>query len=644
MEFKSFLQALSSVEKRYGRSIIDIRRQLHTWEEMLLEQEIFVPEQVLAVEQTRFTATYVSFPVFEEFSGVFDLMKSISRFLRWRISAGIDLSRVNFSRTQWRSFLLLLKATVGDWTRIWISLDIDSLSYREFMLAVASFSELRFLGLNLFVSERILACFREGKGFELAGEDLTEVYSLQIPEFSQWMFRLREKGVRVRIVVDSPAYREEVLSLGPRKVVCDGGNLLIPGEAVPEVRLNLVRFIKRKGNVVSLDWERLGDRIQASVRMLDDLIDLCDHPVREIYEITRRLRRVNLAIDGWARLLCYLGIPYDSDSAVELAERLSDFLREQTDSASWLLARERGVFPSYRGSRLEREGIKRRNVSVLSGTGGIGPLLSLWEDKGPISLLDEIAHQRNFFSESLLERMHSGLSIRGLRTVPEDVQKIFVLDQDISPEWKMKHQSAFQGSWDGLVEVGLANVPVREAVVKVSLFGGLCGIFEELNGQTSSFESEEQESSCLQEKSSVFSPSWKDLSTKPEVLFGQTVRVQCACGPLVVTVNQDEEGRIREVLLRMEKSGGCISSHLDALGRMLSLLFSAGVDPEVVIKELEGINCSSVGWHKGRRIYSCADAVSYVLREMMNRTKNKEGSREVLMDESIIDGSKEGWT
>jgi len=634
VEYRSFLQSLSSVEKRYGRSIVDIRRQLQIWEEMLLEQELLLPEQVLAIEQSKFTASYVSFPSLVEFSGVFDLMKSISRFMQWRVSVGVDLTGVNFSRAQWKSFLLLLKATVSDWTRVWISVVADSFSWREFILATNFSPELDFLGLNLFVPEKVMSCLREGREFDLAGEELTEVYSVEIKEFSTWISHLRRKGAKVRVIVDNSTYREEVPSIGPKRVVCANGVFLVQGEAVPEVKLNLVRFLKRKGNIRDIDWEKLGDRIHSAVRMLDDLVDLCEYPVREIYEVTRRLRRVNLGVEGWARTLCYLGIPYDSDAAVELAERLAGFLLRETNSASWQLARERGVFPSYRGSRLEHEGVKRRNVTILSGLHDIGPLQSLWDDEGPMSLLDEVARQRNFMSEFLLERIESGRSIADVESIPEDVRRVFVLESDIASEWKMKHQAAFQSSWDGLVEIKLRDEPVRESVVKMSLFGGVCALFKELEREDSPLYKCPPSSG----EKNLFTPSWQELAVRPDVLFGRTVRVECACGPLIVTVNQDSEGRIREVLLRMEKASGCVCSHLDALGKMLSLLFSAGVDVNVIVKELEGINCSSVGWHKGRRIYSCADAIAYVLKENLGSVDSLQ-VREVL-DEKLVKESK----
>ncbi len=633
MEYKPFLQSLSSVEKRYGRSIVDIRRQMQIWEEMLLEQEIFLSDQVLSVEQSKFTASYVSFPSLVEFSGVFDLMKSISRFMHWQISVGVDVSGVNFSRSQWRSFLLLLKATVSDWTRVWISIVANSFSCREFILAASSFPELDFLGVNLFASEKVMACLREGRDFDLTGEELTEIYSVGIEEFSGWISQLRRKGAKVRVVVDNVSYREEVPSIGPKRVVCANGMFLVQGEAVPEAKLNLVRFLRRKGNIRDIDWEKLSDRIHSAVRMLDDLVDLCEYPIREIYEVTRRLRRVSLSVDGWARTLCYLGIPYDSDAAVELAERLASFLWEEANSASWQLARERGVFPSYRGSKLERDGVKRRNVTILSGLHRIGPLQSLWEGEGPMSLLDEIARQRNFVSELLMEKIRSGQSIADIQSVPEDVRRVFVLDCDVSPEWKMKHQGAFQSVWDGLVEMELGDIPVREGIVKASLFGGACALFGELKQSIST----PHNCDTPLTKENNFRPSWQELAVKPDVLFGRTVRVECACGPLLITINQDREGKIREVLLKMEKSGGCVSSHLDALGKMLSLLFSAGVDVDVVIKELEGINCSSAGWHKGRRIYSCADAVAYALRENLSRIDSLE-VKEILGENLIEEG------
>ncbi len=628
MELKSFLQILSSVEKRYGRSIVDIRRQLGIWEEMISAEEVSLPEQALLVEVSELPVSHIAFPTPGDFVSVYDLMKSIARFKRWKLHPGVDLSSVSFSRAEWRSFLMLLKATVLDWSRMGVSVAMNSSSTLELLRVASHFEELDFLCLNIFVSMQVLSSWRERGEIELVGEDLTSRTEVPAEEVVGLINAVRARGALVRFVLEDAIRTEEVPGLGHRRVVSDDGYLLSPGEAVPTVVVNLNRFVRTKGRIRELDWERLGDRITHAVRLADDLIDLCNFPVREIYEVTRRLRRVSVAVRGWAELLFSLGLSYASDTAVELGAKVARFLREKTDTASWELAKERGVFPAYRFSWLEREGLKRRNVSVLSGGAQVMPRRVLTEEGGIIPCLDEMARQRNFFSEEFKDLLLREGSLQSAEFVPDDIKTVFVVDKDVPEDWKLRHQARFQEYWDGIVEgVRVERRDFANSLWKASLFGGADVLAlplasekrEEEVGSGGVAESSSEGVSFANERL-----DWTDISKRPEVLLGRTVKVETACGPLLVTINQDGNGKVREVLLRLEKAGGCVASHLEALGKVLSLLFSAGAPRKVIIEALQQINCSSVGWHKGKRVYSCADAISQLLLEEEKLALNKD--------------------
>ena len=102
---------------------------------------------------------------------------------------------------------------------------------------------------------------------------------------------------------------------------------------------------------------------------------------------------------------------------------------------------------------------------------------------------------------------------------------------------------------------------------------------------------------------------------RPEVILGTTTKVTTGCGNLYITVNQDEEGNFFEVFTQMGKAGGCAASQLEAVGRLVSLALRGGIDIKVIVEQLKGIRCPSPSWDKGKKIFSCADALARVLEK-----------------------------
>ena len=96
---------------------------------------------------------------------------------------------------------------------------------------------------------------------------------------------------------------------------------------------------------------------------------------------------------------------------------------------------------------------------------------------------------------------------------------------------------------------------------------------------------------------------------RQEVTQGSTRKIRTGCGNLYVTVNEDEEGNLFEIFNQIGKAGGCAASQSEAIGRLVSLAFRSGVEPEVVVRQLKGISCHMPVWHQQGKILSCADAI-----------------------------------
>ncbi|MBI3804824.1 MAG: vitamin B12-dependent ribonucleotide reductase [Nitrospirae bacterium] len=243
--------------------------------------------------------------------------------------------------------------------------------------------------------------------------------------------------------------------------------------------INLVKMHSEKGTI---DDSKLRETVWKAVHFLDNVIDQNQYPLPEIAEATYRTRKIGLGVMGFADLLTALAIPYDSREALALAEEIMSLIRREAREASAALAKERGVFPAYDQSIYAGQGLRLRNattttiaptgtLSVIAGcSSGIEPLYALSYHRrvlGGVRLPElnarfvEAARQGNFYSEALIARIAATGSVKGLPEVPQKIQRIFVTAHDLSPEFHIRIQAAFQKHTDNAVSKTV-NFP-REA-------------------------------------------------------------------------------------------------------------------------------------------------------------------------------------
>jgi ribonucleoside-diphosphate reductase alpha chain len=273
-------------------------------------------------------------------------------------------------------------------------------------------------------------------------------------------------------------------------------------------------------------------------------------------------------------------------------------------------------------------------LSIIAGcSSGIEPIFALSYYRNILDgetlietnpTFEEAAKKNNFYSPELVQKLAEGKSLKNIAAVPEWVKQVFVTSHDISPEWHVKIQSAFQKYTDSAVSktVNMPHDATREDVEKVYMLAyksGLKGITiyrdRSRESQVLNINSKESVKDKVLERDSEVKPSPRQ---RPKITKGITERVTTGCGYIYVTVNFDDKG-ICEVFCSLGKAGGCASAQLEATSRLISLIFRSGIDVGAVVKQLRAIRCPSVSWESGRAILSCADAIGSVLEKYVKK-------------------------
>ena len=261
-----------------------------------------------------------------------------------------------------------------------------------------------------------------------------------------------------------------------------GEQPLLPYESCNLGSINLAKVVKNS----QVDWEKLRKTVHPAVHFLDNVIDANKYPLKQIKKLTHANRKIGLGVMGFADMLVQLEIPYNSEEALALAEKIMKFISEEGRKKSIELAEERGLFPNFKGSIWERQGYKAmRNatvttvaptgtISVIAGcSSGIEPLFAIAFIRNVMEgtqllevnkYFEKAAIERSFYSEELMKKVSQYGSIKNFQEIPEDVKRVFVVAHDVAPEWHVRIQAAFQKYTDNAVSKTV-NLP-HNATVK----------------------------------------------------------------------------------------------------------------------------------------------------------------------------------
>ena len=558
-------------------------------------------------------------------------------------------------------------------------LDIHHPDILEFIECKSVEGEIHNFNISVGASDEFMEAVKNGTTYPLRAlsdpsnldSEVVEVDRLGAREvFSKIVHGAWRNGEPGMIFLDEVNRNSPVLHLGRITATNPCGEQpLLPNESCNLGSIDVAKFvIEDAAGLADIDWERLGESIRLATRMLDNVIDANKYAVDAIEDMTRNTRKLGLGLMGFADMLVLLGIPYDTEEAVELGRRLMRSFMDNADAESLVMAEERGPFPAWHESTAAQQGEKPfRNacrltvaptgtISMIAGaSSGIEPIFSLAFRKQNIlegktlyyvdKNFERIAEDRGFYSDELLEHLSNGGSLQDRDEVPDDVKRLFHVASDISPRDHVLMQAAFQESTDAGISktINFPNEATVEDVEDAYLLAwesrckGItvyrAGSREKEVLTTGTTDSAQAAEAVLDDETPVSIPQYITPADRPATLHGITRRVRTGRGNLFVTVNMSSDDRPFEVFATHGKAGGNDAAMAEAVSRMASLALRSGIDPVDVSEQLRGITDVPV-WDDGVMIRSVPDAIASVLDRIDEEASALPGQGELAEGES----------
>ncbi len=499
-------RGVAAVEARYGG---DPDRQARRFYEALARLE-FLPNSPTLMNAGRpkgqLSACFV-LPVEDELESIFDTVKNAARIHQTGGGTGFAFSRlrprharlssggeasgpVSFMRVFDAATAAVYQGGVRRGANMGI-LRVDHPDVLEFIDAKREAGALTHFNISVAVTDAFMQAVAQGGAYDLLDPRTREPVGSQDARLV-WDRIVRSAwstGDPGLVFIDRINALHPTPQLGQIESTNPCGELpLLPYESCNLGSVDLHKHLTPAGDAI--DWQRLGRTVRLATRFLDDVIDANVYPLEQIEHITRTNRKIGLGLMGWADTLIALRIPYDSQRALDLADEVMRFILDEARAASRELAEERGPFPAWLGSRPEQAGVGRlRNATVttIAPTGtiallagcssGIEPLYAVayvrraLDGKARLEIfhpeLERMARERGCWSEALREHVLATGTLEGAPGVPDDLRALFRTAHEISPEWHVRMQAAFQAHVENAVSKTV-NAPRSASVDDVA--------------------------------------------------------------------------------------------------------------------------------------------------------------------------------
>ena len=441
-----------------------------------------------------------------------------------------------------------------------------------------------------------------------------------------------------------------------------GEQPLLPNEACNLGSINLAKFVIKENNSTVIDYDELKETVHLAVRFLDNTIDRSRYPLPEIDAMVKGNRKIGLGVMGFADMLYQLGIPYNSEMALETAESVMRAIQQEARAASCQLAAERGAFPNYDQSIYGKRNdgpLRNATTTTIAPTGtlsiiagcssGIEPLFALSFVRTVMDndrLMEVNPHfavaakEGGFYSDELMNEIAARGSIHGMESIPPEIRRTYVTAHDVTPEWHIRMQAAFQKYTDNAVSKTV-NLPRDATVEDVRKIYDLAYDLQCKGVTIYRDGSKENQVLSFNQKEDPQSRFLRAVKERPDTLEGFTTKMKTGMGHLYVTVTE-YENRPFEVFATIGKSGRSTAAKAEAVGRLVSLALRAGVKVADIVKQLKGIGGEYPVFQPGGLVLSIPDAIARVLekRYMTDVQSAKNGFTQSLMGEKCPECSQ----
>ena len=524
--FRRTAKLIASADKNYGSTLAEVKKTEEDFYKIMSGLEYLSGSVLLNAgrKHKQFSACYV-LPLSDSLEDIYDQLRNAALILRTGGGIGIPLTNLRPRGSLVEStggissgavsFLRLFNysaATISEASArrpaLMGVLKIDHPDIEEFIKAKEDPASLYHFNISVGSTDEFMRKVKAGKGkihLFHPNDGLTEkdVNVMELwNSIAEYAWRVGDPGM---VFLDKMNKECPIPKLGKYETTNPCGEQpLLPYESCNLGNINLGRFIKEEGRGKKeegenkINWKRLEEVVRLGVHFQDNVIDLCEYPIAQLKKMAKITRKIGLGVMGWADMLIKLGIRYDSEAALSLAEKIAKFIQETARDESVKLGEKRGSFPAFKDSVWKKKGFKTmRNstvntvaptgtISIIAGcSSGIEPLFALAYrrenilDLGKTSLVEvnnefekemvkmeksvkmakkSSNHPNNLNHSTILQHISETGSCQNIKGIPKHIKDVFRVSMEIPYQWHIKMQAVWQKYTDAAVSKTI-NLP-----------------------------------------------------------------------------------------------------------------------------------------------------------------------------------------